>query len=29
MIDSLLDRMNQGEPIPPEQFLSSLGEHLA
>lgn len=29
MIDSLLDRMNQGESIPPDQFLSSLGEHLA
>ena len=29
VIDSLLDRMNEGEEIRPEQFLKSLGEHLA
>ena len=28
VIDSLLVRMNQGETIPPEKFLSLLGEHL-
>ena len=28
-IDELLSRMNEGEAIPPEKFLSSLGEHLA
>ncbi len=29
VIDGLLVRMNGGETIPPDQFLSSLGEHLA
>lgn len=29
LIDQLLARMNEGEQIRPEQFLSSLGEHLA
>ena len=28
-IDALLVRMNEGEALLPEQFLSSLGEHLA
>ena len=28
-IDQLLARMNEGETIPPEKFLSSLGQHLA
>ena len=29
IIDSLLERMNNGERIPPQEFLSALGEHLA
>lgn len=29
LIDSLLGRMNAGEAMSPDQFLSSLGEHLA
>ncbi len=29
VIDALLSRMNEGEPIPPQQFLATLGEHLA
>jgi hypothetical protein len=29
VIESLLSRMNEGETIRPDQFLSSLGEHLA
>ena len=28
-IDGLLARMNEGEAIAPDQFLSGLGEHLA
>ena len=29
IIDSLLARMNQGELLTPEKFLSELGDHLA
>jgi hypothetical protein len=29
VIESLLARMNSGEAISPDQFLSSLGNHLA
>lgn len=29
MIESLLGRMNEGERIQPDQFLTSLGDHLA
>jgi hypothetical protein len=29
LIDQLISRMNDGESIPPDQFLTSLGEHLA
>jgi hypothetical protein len=29
VIDSLLARMNEGERIAPEQFLNTLGDHLA
>ena len=28
-IDSLLARMNEGETMPPDKFLTELGEHLA
>jgi hypothetical protein len=29
LIESLLERMNSGERIPPERFLAELGDHLA
>jgi hypothetical protein len=29
VIDALLDRMNNGERLTPEQFLSALGKHVA
>lgn len=29
LISALLLRMNEGEPVQPDQFLRSLGEHLA
>ncbi|MCC6588433.1 MAG: hypothetical protein IT168_17195 [Bryobacterales bacterium] len=29
LIDSLLDRMNSGEHLNPDQFLAALGSHLA
>ncbi|MCC6393255.1 MAG: hypothetical protein IT167_21825 [Bryobacterales bacterium] len=29
IINGLLDRMNNGEPITPEQFAKSLGDHLS
>jgi hypothetical protein len=29
VIDGLLERLNDGETIAPEQFLGALGEHLA
>ncbi len=29
IIDSLLERMNSGEKISPEEFLEALGDHLA
>ena len=29
LIDGLLDRLNNGERIGPDQFLASLGDHLA
>jgi hypothetical protein len=29
IINGLLERMNNGEPISPEQFVKSLGDHLS